>query len=56
MRKVALLLAIVVAAASPSLALAGKAKGHHQKTVAAQPADPNANTGHLFHDLVWGKK
>jgi hypothetical protein len=56
MRKVALLLAVVVAAASPSLAFAGKAKGHHQKMVAAQPADPNANTGHLFHDLVWGKK
>ncbi len=55
MRKVALLLAIVVAAASPSLAFAGKAKRHHQ-TVAAQPADPNANTGHLFHDMIWGKK
>jgi hypothetical protein len=37
---------------SPSL----EAKGHQQKAVAAQPADPNAHTGHLFHDLVWGKR
>ena len=37
MHKVVLLLAIVVAAATPSLAFAGKVHRHHAKPVAAQP-------------------
>jgi hypothetical protein len=56
MRKVVFILAVVAAAVAPALASAG---GKHHRArpapVAAQ-ADPNANTGHLFHDLIWGKK
>jgi len=49
MRKLALLLAILFAAASPSLAFAAK-KHHHQKTMTVE-TDPNADTTHLFRDM-----
>jgi len=55
MRKLALLLAIALAATSPSLAFAAKKHHHHHKTTAAEPADPNADTTHLIHDLFLGK-
>jgi len=54
MRKLAFLLAVVVAAATPSLAFAAK-KHHHHHAVAAEPADPNADTNHLIHDFFVGK-
>jgi hypothetical protein len=54
MRKLALLLAVVLAATSPSLAFAAK-KHHHHKMTTTEPADPNADTSHLIHDLFMGK-
>lgn len=54
MRKLALLLAFLLAAAAPSVAFAAK-HHHHHKPVAAEPADPNADTNHLIHDLFLGK-
>jgi hypothetical protein len=53
MRKFALLLALLFAAATPSLAFAAK-KHHHHEDVAAQPTDPNADTSHLVHDFFVG--
>jgi hypothetical protein len=55
MSKLALLLAIALAATSPSLAFAAKKHHHHHKTMTAEPADPNADTTHLIHDLFLGK-
>ena len=56
MRKAILLfLAAVIAAASPSLAFAGK-KHAAKKPAVTQPADPNENTSHLLRDLFMGKK
>jgi hypothetical protein len=49
MRKLALLLTILFAAASPSLAFAAK-KHHHQKAMTVE-TDPNADTTHLFRDM-----
>jgi hypothetical protein len=49
MRKLVLLLAILFAATSPSLAFAAK-KHHHQKAMAVE-TDPNADTTHLFRDM-----
>ncbi len=48
MRKLALLLAILFAAASPSVAFA--AKKHHHKAMTVE-TDPNADTSHLFRDM-----
>jgi hypothetical protein len=54
MRKLALLFAFLLAAATPSVAFAAK-HHHHHKPVAAEPADPNADTTHLIHDFFLGK-
>jgi len=54
MRKLALLLALLFAAATPSLAFAGK-HHHHHKIMMAEPADPNVDTSHLIHDFFLGK-
>jgi hypothetical protein len=54
MRKLALLLALLFAAATPSLAFAAK-HHHHHKIMMAEPADPNADTSHLIHDFFLGK-
>jgi hypothetical protein len=49
MRKLALLLIVMLAAAAPAFAFA--AKKHHHRPVAAEPADPNADTIHLFQNF-----
>ena len=54
MRKLALLLALLFAAATPSLAFAAK-HHHHHKIMMAEPADPNADTSHLIYDFFLGK-
>lgn len=54
MRKLALLLALLFAAATPSLAFAAK-HHHHHKIMTAEPVDPNADTSHLIHDFFLGK-
>jgi len=67
MRKVTILLAAVALAASPSFAMAAKAKhkavhhakAHHAKTVKvakpAAPANPNENTFKLFNNMFAGR-
>lgn len=63
MRKVTILLAAVALAASPSFAMAAKAKhhakAHHAKAAKvakpAAPANPNENTFKLFNNMFAGR-
>jgi hypothetical protein len=50
MRKLALFLIVMLAAAAPSLAFAAK-KHHQHRPAAAEPADPNSDTIHLFQNF-----
>ena len=51
MRKSALLLAFLIAAASPTVALAKHVRHHRAAAAAAAPVDPNADSMRMWRDL-----
>jgi hypothetical protein len=54
MRNLAVLLALLFATATPSLAFAAK-HHHHHRMMSAEPTDPNADTTHLIRDFFGAK-